>query len=169
MEKTLLATALVGRTHGLEGYVRIESLSGDYEHLADLDECVIETKDKRRVNAEVESVKMHQDCLLMRFCGYPTPEKARVLSGGVMYITRDRAPELEEGEYYIADLYGCSVIVDGERVGEITDTSEGAQALLLHVKRDDGRIFLVPNMKPFVSEVDTSNGKVILANRDLLE
>ena len=33
MPASLLTAATIGRTHGLEGYLKIYSLSGEYDHL----------------------------------------------------------------------------------------------------------------------------------------
>ena len=167
-KKTVLATATVGRPHGVEGFLKIYSLSGEYKHLLKLDEAVLELKDKEKVRVTVKDVKMHQDCLLMRFNEYADREKAKILSGSLMYISRDKCPPLKKGEYYIADLYGASVFYEGKPVGVVVDTSEGAQALLLHVKCDDGKIYLVPNMKPFIEKVDAEKGEIILSMKEVL-
>ena len=160
-KKTVLATATVGRPHGVEGFLRIYPLSGEYEHLLKLDEALLELKNKEKVKVTVKDVKMHQDALLMRFNEYADREKAKLLSGSLMYISRDKCPPLKKGEYYIADLYDAPLVFEGERVGTVVDTSEGAQALLLHVRTEDGRIFLVPNMKPFIEKVDMEKGEGI--------
>ncbi len=167
-KKNVLATATVGRPHGVEGFLRIYSLSGEYEHLLKLDSAILELRNKQRINVTVKDTKMHQDSVLMRFNEYPDRERAKELSGSVMYITRDKAPKLEKGEYYIADLYGMSVFFEDERLGVVVDTSEGSQALLLHVKAEDGKTYLVPNMKPFVECVDTENGCIRLQMKEIL-
>ena len=108
--------------------LKIYPLSGEYDHLLHLDEAFLELRSKERVKVTVKDTKMHQDAVLMRFNEYPDREKAKVLSGSVMYIDRSKCPPLEEGEYYIADLYGMSVVYQGKEVGVVEDTSEGAQA-----------------------------------------
>ena len=128
----------------------------------------MELKNKEKVKVTVKDVKMHQDALLMRFNEYADREKAKLLSGSLMYISRDKCPPLKKGEYYIADLYDAPLVFEGERVGTVVDTSEGAQALLLHVRTEDGRIFLVPNMKPFIEKVDMEKGEIVLAMKELL-
>lgn len=167
-KKTVLATATVGRVHGVDGFLKIYPLSGEYDHLLHLDEAFLELRSKERVKVTVKDTKMHQDAVLMRFNEYPDREKAKVLSGSVMYIDRSKCPPLEEGEYYIADLYGMSVVYQGKEVGVVEDTSEGAQALLLHVRGKDGKIHIVPNMKPFVGKVDADKGEIILDMEDVL-
>ena len=168
--RSLLATAKVGRTHGLDGFVRIESLSGEYEHLANLDEAVIRTREGKEIKVTVDGCRVQAETFLMRFEGYSSPEKARFLSGGVMYITRDRAPKLEEGEYYVADLFDLDMILeDGTSVGKVESVSEGAQALLLQVRNKEGKLFLVPKMDQFVGSIDFEKGTITLLMKELSE
>ena len=167
MAASLLTAATIGRTHGLEGYLKVYSLSGEYDHLMRLKECVIAGRDGKERSALVESARSQGDLLLMRFKGYDTPEKARALSGSDLLIRRSDAPELEEGEVYVADLYGLTVMHDGTAVGEVVDTSEGAQALLLHIRRE-GRIHLVPYLPVFISHPDLEKGTIELMMPELL-
>ena len=105
MKAMLLASAKVGKTHGVEGFLRVYSLSGEYEHLKKLKTCKLTTKDSKELCLEVDSVKVDGELFLMRFKDYNTPEKARSLSQSIIYIPREAAPKLKKGEYYVADLY----------------------------------------------------------------
>ena len=114
------------------------------------------------------SIRMVSGDALIRFRGYDTPEKARVLAGGVLLIERSQAPELGEGEFYVADFYGLDVISDGVKIGTIEDTSEGAQAIMLHIRCNDGRIRLVPYLPVFLSHPDFDKGTIELLMPELL-
>ena len=164
----LLSAATVGSRHGLEGFLKIYSLSGEYDHLERLDECVLRMKDGSEKKVIAESIRLVSGDALIRFRGYDTPEKARVLAGGVLFIERSQAPELGEGEFYVADFYGLDVISDGVRAGTIEDTSEGAQAIMLHIRCNDGRIRLVPYLPVFLSHPDFDKGTIELLMPELL-
>ena len=164
----LLSTATIGKTHGVEGFLRIYSLSGEYAHLKKLKSAVASFPDGKEKLLAVSEVRSKGDLFLMKFSGYETPESARLLSGAVLKVKREDARKLRKGEYYVADLYGLSVIYNGEKAGTVKDVSEGAQAMLLQVERD-GRIFLVPNLPVFVSHPDFNKGEIELLMGDLLE
>ena len=104
----------------------------------------------------------------MKFSGYETPESARVLSGAVLKVRREDARKLRKGEYYVADLFGLSVMYHGEAVGYVKDVSDGSQAMLLQVERN-GKIYIVPNLPVFVSSPDFEKGEIELLMGDLLE
>lgn len=168
MKASLLAAATIGRTHGLDGYLRLYPLSGEIEHLMKLEEAVIRLRDGSEKKVIAESIRLVSGDALIRFRGYDTPEKARVLAGGVLLIERSQAPELGEGEFYVADFYGLDVISDGVKAGTIEDTSEGAQAIMLHIRCNDGRIRLVPYLPVFLSHPDFDKGTIELLMPELL-
>ncbi len=170
MSSPLLSTATIGKTHGTEGYVRIYPFSGEYAHLEKLSECTVRLPDGEEKTIHIESTAKKGELFLMKFSEYPTPEKARNLTRSVILIPRENAPKLKKGEYYVADLYSMDVIYDGRKVGVVSYTMEGAQALLLAVRRtDNGKEYIVPNLPVYVSDVSVGNNSLVLLNPDLLD
>ena len=66
MKALLLASAKVGKTHGVDGFLRIYSLSGEYRHLKKLETCKVTTKDGRELSLVVDSVRVDGELFLMR-------------------------------------------------------------------------------------------------------
>ena len=168
MNAELLAAATVGRTHGLDGYLRLYSLSDDIDHLGKIKNAVVRLRDGGERSVEAESFRIVSGDALIRFRGYDTPEKAKVLSGGVLMIKRADAPELDEGEFYVADFYGLDVISGGVKAGTVEGTSEGAQAVMLHIRRNDGGVSLVPYLPVFLSHPDFETGTIDILMPELL-
>lgn len=168
MKEGFIATAQVGKTHGVEGYLRLNPFSDEYAHLKKVTSCTLLFPDGREVEALIDEVKRNGEILLVRFSSYLSPEKARALSGSTMYIPRENAAPLRKGEYYVADLFGLAMVHSGETVGTIESVSDGAQALYLQVRTSDGRLLLVPNMKPFVDKPDFKSGTIELLMKELL-
>ncbi len=164
---SLLSAAAVGSTHGLKGHLKVYSLSGEYDHLADLDECILAMKDGRKKVVRVDEAKFAGSTFLMKFASYDTPEKARSLSGSILMINRDQALPLQDGEYYVADLHGLAVISEGKKVGVVEGTSDGAQALYLHVRTDKG-IRIVPFLHVYIGKVDIEAGTIEILMPELL-
>ena len=164
----LLSTATIGKTHGVEGFLRVYSLSGEYAHLKKLREAVAVLPGGKEKLLSVSQVRSQGELFLMKFSGYDTPESARVLSGSVLKVRRADARKLGKGEFYIADLYGLKVMYRGEEAGVIEDVSDCAQAMLLQVKRE-GKTYLVPYLPVFVSKPDFGTGTIELMMGDLLD
>ena len=70
----------------------------------------------------------------------------------------------------MADLYNMEVLVEGNRVGVVEDTWEGAQALMLSVRKDsDQKVYVVPNLPVYVSSIDVDSNTLVLEAPYLLE
>ena len=164
----LLSSATIGKTHGVKGFLRVYSLSGDYSHLKKLKECYALFPDGREKLLSVSDISMQGDLFLMRFSGYDTPESARLLSGSILRVKRSDAHKLKKGEFYIADLYGLKLVYQGNEVGTVVSVSEGAQAMLLSIDKD-GKEYLVPYLPVFVSSPDFSTGTIELRMGELLD
>lgn len=168
MDKSLIASAIVGRSHGLDGFLKINSLSGETSHLKKIKDCVLLTQSGKELALKVEETKCIDDQLLMRFVSFSSAESAKTLSGSLLYIKRSDAVKLEECEYYVADLFGLALTLDGEKIGTIESVTEGAQALYLLVKHNDGRKLIIPNMNPFVGKPDFEKGAIPLLMKELV-
>lgn len=72
-----------------------------------------------------------------------------------LYVKREDAVELEEDEYFIADMIGMKVITDeGEEFGTLKDVMETGANDVYVIERSDGGEVLVPAIKECILEVD---------------
>ena len=170
MEAKLLSTAKIGRTHGIEGFLNVYSLSGEYAHIRNLKTCIVHFHDGSEKSLDILKVRVHGDHVLLLFSGYETPEKAKCLTNGIIKITRDQAPRLRKGEFYVADLFGCEIVdADGNSLGIIRSVFDGSQSLMFEVqKHSDGRMYLVPDLPVYVGRKMIDEGKVVLLATELL-
>lgn len=166
----LLEAFTVGKTHGLDGSLRIFSLSGETKHLKKIKSVLLKTKEQKELNLIVDKVSLDGTSLLMRFQGYNTPEEARKLTGSTGYIKRSDAIPLKKGEYYIADLYNMDIIYKNKKVGVVYNTMEGGQSILLMAKNIlNDKEYLIPLLPVYVSNVDINKNTLELLYPELLE
>jgi 16S rRNA processing protein RimM len=100
--------------------------------------------------------------LIVRFEGVRDRNAAEVLSGRTLLIASEDARPLDAGEYFLHNLIGLDVVVEGgEVVGRVTNVYEGGPGPILGV--DDGeREHLVPFAAPFVRQVDLEGGHIVI-------
>jgi 16S rRNA processing protein RimM len=161
--------ALVGAPFGVKGFVKIKPLSGELEHLEQLERVVL-----RRLNNEtlfyVEETQIIGASLGIKFRGIDSPEAARELTGAEILVDRDQAAPLGKDEYYIADLRGIPVFSQkGMNLGEILDVLDGGGGQLVEMWLPGGEIRLVPFRNEFFGEVDTENRRAVLLEEWILE
>lgn len=161
MEK-LLWTATVKSPFGIAGEVKIHPHNEDCSYLGKLKEVVLCAKDGTEQRLAIQSFRMMGSQALMKFEGFDDPEAARALNGRHLMVERTKAAPLKKGEYYVADLIGCSMVNDGKPLGEVVSSIDGAQAVLLEVKTGDDHLYMVPYLKEYIGQVDLQNRTIEL-------
>jgi 16S rRNA processing protein RimM len=163
---------LVGSPFGLKGFVRVQSLSGETDHLTVCTELTLRQNGGDKVYP-VEAWELRSGplpVLLMKFAGVDTPEKAKALKGAEIIADRAHAAPLKPGEFYVEDLKGLDVTAgDGEVLGRITDIIEGGGTDLAEIRLNSGEIRLVPFRKEFFGGINPETGKAALLERWILE
>lgn len=100
--------------------------------------------------------------ILGKIEGITTPEAAAELVGWRVEVQRDALPELDDGEFYVADLVGMSVEdEDGTVLGTLADVVSGERDIWV-VDTDAGEGFLLPGPDT-VRRVDAEAGVVVVA------
>ena len=89
-------------------------------------------------------------------------ELAQKLKTKNMYIGRDQGKELEEDEFFVADLIGLDVFtVDGEKVGVVKDVLQHA-INDVYVVNNGEKEYLIPSIEKFVPTIDLEENKMII-------
>lgn len=164
-EQAKLATARLGAPHGVHGFQVVRTYSGDTEHLFRLAGVELrEARSGRLRSAAVDAVRRLGDKVVMRLRGVTTPEQARELSGWELWVPRSEASALADGEYYAADLCGCTVFWHERAVGTVTNVLPAGGGDMLEVTDDDGKPFMVPFRELFVPSLDIAARRIELAD-----
>jgi 16S rRNA processing protein RimM len=158
--------AQVGSPFGLKGFVKVHSLSGEFDHLLKLRRAVLRQGGEERV-WEIEEAE--GPSLVMKFRGIDSPEAARALTGAELLVSREEAAPLGQGEYYIEDLKGLEVWEEAEALGCISDILEGGGGSLAELRLKTGETRLVPFRDEFFGEIDLEGRRARLLCRWILE
>jgi 16S rRNA processing protein RimM len=163
----LLAVGIVSAAHGVKGELAVRSFSGAVAHIVRLQEAVARRgKSERRLT--VKSARPRAADVLMTVEGVDSREKAQALIGYELWVPREMAAPLAEGEYYEADLCGCGLFFGTEMVGTVRSVLEAGQSQLLDVAGADGKGYMIPFIDHFIGEVDVKSGKISLREDDIL-
>lgn len=146
----------VGRAHGVRGAVRIHLENPASEIFGPGLRVSIEGYG----DAEIEKVfggdRVH-------FIGLTDRNDAEALKGKSIYVERDELPELDDDEYYLADLIGADVFLEDEtKVGTlIRFWSNGAQDIG-DIETGAG-VVAMPFVSQFLVDVQPDEKKVVIA------
>jgi 16S rRNA processing protein RimM len=159
----------LGAPFGLEGYIKVRSLSGETLHIARLRQAILR-REGREQSFDVERFDKKGESLLIKLKGIDSPEAAKTLKGAEIITGRENAAPLGPGEYYIEDLHGIAVVSrEGEVLGQVADVLEGGGGDLVEVRLPSGKLRLVPFRKEFFGEVSPEQGRAVLLCRWILE
>ena len=183
----MLVIGIIRAPHGLSGTFKVQSTSGEIEHFFDLTEVVVRRNGTEKL-FEIEELKGSEKNFIMKLVGIDSLEEAKSYSGSEILVPREKACFLNENEFYINDLEGCSLVYEAGKnelaavtgstkkiVGTITGVTEGGAGDLLQVDVSESvepfeiRSVLVPFRKEFIGTVDLKNKEVYLIHLWILE
>lgn len=171
-----LITGKIRGAFGLDGFLKIESCSGEYAHFFDLKEVRLRFADTGiqdvvpGIPYQIEDFVIRSSDALLKLRGVDSPEQAKKLSGAEVLVPRDMACPLEKDEFYITDLCNSVLVYEGTPAGTITDVVEGGGGFLLEVSEAaTGKKVYVPFRSEFIGKVNIPEKRVELMHRWILE
>ena len=161
--ENLLQVGAILDTHGLRGEVKVFPTTDDPSRYDDLEEVELLTKEAKYLHLEVERVRYFKNLVIVKFKNYDNINDIEQYKKCNLYVTRENAVELEEDEYFVADLIGLTAKTDeGEELGVLSDVlTTGANDVYV-IKGADGEELLVPAIHDCVQEVNVEEGYVVL-------
>ena len=137
----LLKVGVITTTHGVRGEVKVYPTT-DPERFPELDYVLLDTgREKRKL--EIEKVRFFKNLVILKF------------KGRELWIPREEGQDLEEDEYYIADLIGMKVVLEeGSSIGTLTDVMETGANDVYVVENGEGEEILLPAIRECILDVD---------------
>ena len=109
----------------------------------------------------VENVRMQGATVILKLGGIDDRNAAEAQKEKCVCISEDQLPELPEGEFYIRDLIGMDVVTeDGERLGTLNDVIKNTAQDLYEVRRENGKMLLIPGVSEFILDTDMQEKKI---------
>ena len=161
MEKQL-QVGIIASTHGIRGEVKVFPTTNDANRFKQLKKVYLDTGRERR-QLEIESVKFFKQFAILKFKGIDNINDIEKYRGRSLLIDREDAVELEEDEYYIADMLGMEVYTEGGILfGSLKDVMEtGANDVYIIESKEHGEV-LIPAIKDCILEVDIKENRMMI-------
>jgi 16S rRNA processing protein RimM len=156
----ILLGRIVG-AHGIRGEVVIHSFAAVAEDIG----AYGPLSDKTGATSfKLSGVRAASKGVVARIAGVADRNAAEALKGTELYIARDKLPAPDDGEFYVADLIGMTVVDDkGNVIGKIVDAPDfGAGSLLEIRKTGVAQTELIPFTDAFVPHVDIAARRVTI-------
>ena len=158
----LLQVGVITQTHGVHGEVKVFPTTDDPERFLDLEYVFLDTgREKKKLT--IQSVKFFKQFVILKFKGINNINDIEKYKRCSLLVDRENAVELEEDEYFIADMIGMNVLTeDGEIFGTLKDVIEtGANDVYVINSKKHGEV-LIPAIKECILDVNVKEGKMLV-------
>lgn len=159
----LLLMGRVTKPHGVRGELKVAPDTDDPQRFTGLERVFIGRDAASAREIGVEDARFQypkgKTVVLLALDGIDTVEAVEDLRGLHVFADLEDLPPLEEGQAFLHDLIGLTVIEiadDETEVGElgtVRDLYDGSQ-LLFAIARPDGSDLLLPDVEEFVIRLD---------------
>jgi len=164
----LFLIAEIKSAYGSNGFVVIDSFSDFKDRFFDLKNVYVEIFGNFK-NFVVESAKVLDKKLVLKFVGFNSEQDVQLLLGKKIFVDKDNLVRPEENTFFIHDLLNSVVFRDGEEIGLIEDVLVlPANDVIVIVDKENKRI-LIPAIKDFVQSFDAEKKRLdLVTGCDLL-
>lgn len=158
----LLQVGGIATTHGIHGEVKVFPMTDDVSRFTELESVVLKYKNENIV-LKIRSVKYFKNMVILGFEGLDNINDVEKFKGCGIFVTREDAVRLEEGEYFRADLLDLDIFDESDnKIGCLKDIIETGANDVYVIKLDDGRELLLPNTKECVLKIDLDENKMMI-------
>jgi 16S rRNA processing protein RimM len=156
-EERLLNVGKIVNTQGVRGEVRVwpQTDFPDLRFKTGNRLLMISPEGGDPIPVEIESAREQKTVYVLKIKGYDDINQVEKLKGWELKVSESERAPLSDGEYYVKDIVGCSVVTEeGEALGTIIDVlTPGANDVWV-VKRPGAKDLLLPVIDDVVLEVD---------------
>ena len=144
------------RPHGVRGEVRMHVLTEDRERLPQLEYVYLadSSSDARKRRLELRGVRFNKSYALLRFANVNTRDAAERLRDKLVLIDMEQAAPLKDGQYYLFQLIGLRVVVDGAEIGRIKEVIQTGANDVYIVENDAHDELLLPAHDETIAGID---------------
>ena len=161
MEKQL-QVGVISSTHGVRGEVKVFPTTDDVTRFRQLKKVYLDTG-REMLPLEIQNVKFFKQFAILKFKGIDNINDIEKYRGKSLMIDREDAVDLDEDEYFIADMIGMKVYTeDGSEFGTLKDVMEtGANDVYIIDSLEHGEV-LIPASRECILDVDMDEERMTI-------
>ena len=153
---------VITTTHGLKGEVKVYPTTEDPHRFEELEVCYLLDRGEYKP-LTITGCRYFKNLVILGFKEIEDIDQAMLLKRKELYVDREHAIPLEEGEYYLVDVIGSTAVdEDGNVLGTMTDYLESAAQLIYIIHTEDGKDVLVPAVDEFIREVNVEEKRMVI-------
>lgn len=157
-EPRFLVIGKVLKPHGVRGELRVRPLTDDPSRFSWLENVYLGEDELTPLT--VETVRFHKELVLVKFAELDGRDNVVDLHGQLLLVAMEDAIPLEEGEYFLHQLYGLDVYSDEDvYLGKLVNIIETGANNVFEVQ-GEGKPILLPDIPSVITDIDFENGRL---------
>ena len=158
MDKEIIIGKIVA-PHGVRGDIRILPLTEKPDLFLDLEYLLLEGGKK----LTVKNARFQKRMILVTTKEITSMNEAELLRDKNIYIKAEDLPELEDDEFYVADLVGIPVYdLDGKQIGTFKDSLSTGSNDVYIIAVPGAKDILVPALKEYFKEINLAEKRIVV-------
>ena len=158
MDKEIIIGKIVA-PHGVRGDIRILPLTEKPDLFLDLEYLLLEGGKK----LTVKNARFQKRMILVTTKEITSMNEAELLRDKNIYIKAEDLPELEEDEFYVADLVGIPVYdLEGNQIGTFKDSLSTGSNDVYIIAVPGAKDILVPALKEYFKEINLAEKRIVV-------
>ena len=168
MQKKFIECGKIVNTHGCKGGIKAESWCNSEQDLAHLGRVFIQNGGTY-AEYKVLKASVFKQFVIFELNGVDDMDKALLLKNKVLYACREDF-QLEEGEYFLADMIGLDVIDadTAQKYGTLKEIINRGSSDIYVVDTENGER-MIPAVDEFVISVDINKGVFVRPIEGMLD
>ena len=156
----MFRVGVIANTHGIRGEVKVYPTTDDVTRYKKLKEVLLDTG-KEYKTLEIASTRFFKNLVIVKFKGIDNINDIERYKRCPLLVERKDAVELEEDEYFIADMIGIEVVTEDDKpFGTLKDVMETGANDVYVIDTDEHGEVLVPAIRECILDVDIENQKM---------
>ena len=145
----------LGKTRGLDGTLKIISLTDFENRFDDLKEIKVGEK-----ILSVEKIRHIGGEIFVKFAGVNDKENAKLLTNKFLTVNRSDAAPLDDDEFYFFDIIGCEVFDGEKKIGTVKNILRTGSNDVLEIS--GAKEILIPALKSVIREINLPEKKIFV-------
>lgn len=158
----LLEIGVIGRPHGVRGEVKVRLHFEGSQALEHAQRVLVDPVGGSPRHFDVEAVRGRGKQPILAFSGIEERDAAEQLRGAVVWVERSALPPPEPDEYYLVDLVGCRVILEGREIGVVEAVRPDPSVDTMVIRLASGKRAEQPIVDVWMGKVDVEQKTVEL-------
>lgn len=160
LSENLVLMGVFGAAVGLKGEVRLKSYTETPAAIAEYSPLL--ARDGRTF--EIIASREANEVVVVRIKGVDDRNAAERLTNLELYVSREALGEVEEDEFFHADLIGLAAQTQtGEALGVVAALYDFGAGDMIEIRPSKGKSLVFPFTKAIVPVVDVAGGRIVIA------